>query len=241
MVTFHVVTLFPEIISQYCSVSIVSRGVRAGHLTIETYNPRDFTTDKYRKVDDSPYGGGAGMVLKPEPFFAAFESIDRPENSPVLLMTPQGRPFVQADAESFSECSDLTIICGHYEGFDERIRTVATHEFSIGDYVLTGGELASLVIIDAVGRLVPGVIGKSISLMHESFVGGLLEGPQYTKPAVFRDMEVPEVLRSGNHSEIEKWRRRESLRRTFFRRPELLKSADLTDEDRRFLESLQID
>lgn len=239
MLTFHVITLFPEMITQYCALSIVSRGVKAGHLAIETYNPRDFCADKYRKVDDTPYGGGAGMVLKPEPFFAAFESINRTPESPVLLATPQGHTFDQHKAERLSKETTITLICGHYEGFDERIRTVATEEFSIGDYVLTGGELASLIVIDAVGRLVPGVIGKSISLAHESFVDGLLEGPQYTKPPVFRDMEVPEVLRSGNHAVIEKWRRQESLRRTFLRRPDLLESADLNEEDRRFLKSIE--
>ncbi len=237
--TFHVITLFPELIDEYCSVSIVSRGIKAGHLAIKTYNPRTFCADKYRKVDDTPYGGGAGMVLKPEPFFAAFESVERSLDSPVLLATPQGRPFVQERAEALAHSKDITLICGHYEGFDERIRTLATEEFSVGDYVLTGGELASLIVIDAVGRLVPGVIGKSISLAHESFVEGLLECPQYTKPPLFRGIEVPAVLRSGNHAEIEKWRRRESLRRTWLRRRDLLESADLNEEDRRFLKTLE--
>lgn len=238
MLTFHVITLFPELIEQYCSVSIVGRGIKAGCLCVKTYNPRDFCSDRYRKVDDTPYGGGAGMVLKPEPFFAAFESIERPEQSPVLLATPQGTPFVQERAEQLAGNEHIVLICGHYEGFDERIRSLATDEFSIGDYVLTGGELASLVVIDATGRLVPGVLGKSISLAHESFNDGLLESPHYTKPPVFRGMEVPAILRSGNHAEIERWRRRESLRRTLSRRPDLLKSADLSEEDRRFLESL---
>lgn len=238
MLTFHVITLFPEMVQQYCSVSIISRGIKAGHLSVKTYNPRDFCADKYRKVDDTPYGGGAGMVLKPEPFFAAYESIERDAGSPVILASPQGRRFVQDTAQSLSEEKHITVICGHYEGFDERIRTVATVEISVGDYVLTGGELAALIVIDAVGRLVPGVIGKSISLVHESFVDGLLEAPQYTKPAVFRGMEVPEILRSGNHAEIEKWRRRESLRRTQQRRPDLIKTANLTEDDRRFLDNL---
>jgi tRNA (guanine37-N1)-methyltransferase len=238
MVTFHVITLFPELISTYCSVSIVHRGIQAGAVAVRTYNPREFCLDKYRKVDDTPYGGGAGMVLKPEPFFAAFESIERKPDTPVILMTPQGKPFKQEHAASLSEQSDITLICGHYEGFDERIRSVATMEISLGDFVLTGGELPSLAVIDATARLVPGVIGKSISLAHESFVDGLLEGPQYTKPPVFRDMEVPEVLRGGNHREIERWRRREALRRTLERRPDLLATAQLSDEDREYLRRL---
>lgn len=208
---------------------------------MKTYNPRDFCADKYRKVDDTPYGGGAGMVLKPEPFFAAFESIERAVDSPVIMMTPQGQPFKQETANKLAEeNTDITLICGHYEGFDERIRSVATMEISLGDFVLTGGELPSLAIIDATARLVPGVIGKSISLANESFVHGLLEGPTYTKPPVFRDMEVPEVLRSGNHREIDKWRRREALKRTAERRPDLLPHANLTREDRDYLRTLGV-
>lgn len=238
MVSFHVITLFPELIAMYCSTSIVGRGLSAGKTSLTTVNPRDFCQDKYRKVDDTPYGGGAGMVLKPEPFFAAFESINRAPNSPVILVTPQGKPFKQHMAVALSEQPDITLFCGHYEGFDERIRSLATDEVSIGDYVLTGGELACLVIIDAVSRLVPGVIGKSISLHNESFVDGLLEGPQYTKPAEFRNLVVPEVLRSGNHQDIARWRRQESLRRTKERRPDLLEFASLSKEDKKFLDSI---
>lgn len=178
------------------------------------------------------------MVLKPEPFFAAFESIAVP-NLTTIMLTPQGQTFKQDFAEKLAEEKDIAFICGHYEGFDERIRTLATHEVSIGDFVLTGGELPALTIIDAVGRLVPGVIGKSVSLAHESHVDGLLEGPQYTKPPVFRDMEVPEILRGGNHREIEKWRRKESLRRTFERRPDLIEKAKLDKEDIRYLQTLR--
>jgi tRNA (guanine37-N1)-methyltransferase len=235
MLNFHVVTLFPELISTYASYSMVHRGIQAGAISVQTYNPRDFCADKYRKVDDTPYGGGAGMVLKPEPFFAAVESIQRSASSPVILMTPQGATFKQADANMLAAEADITLICGHYEGFDERIRTLCSHEISIGDFVLTGGELPALTIVDAVARLIPGVIGKLISVANESFVDGLLEGPQYTKPPVFRDMEVPEVLRSGNHREIEKWRRKEALLRTWKRRPDLIKQAELSAEERRFL------
>jgi tRNA (guanine37-N1)-methyltransferase len=241
MLTFHVITLFPELIEQYCSFSIVSRGIAAGKIAMKTYNPRDFCEDKYRKVDDTPYGGGAGMVLKPEPIFAALEAIERPPDSPVVLLTPQGKPLKQAACEELTAASDITLICGHYEGFDERIRTLATHEISLGDFVLTGGELAALSVIDAVGRLVPGVIGKSISLLHESFNDHLLEGPQYTKPASFRGMEVPEILRSGNHADVARWRRQQALRRTLERRPDLLADANLDESDRKFLDKLADD
>lgn len=240
MLHFHVVTLFPELISTYVETSIIGRGIKAERLSVRTYNPRDFATDSYRKVDDTPYGGGAGMVLKPEPFFAAFESIERPADSPVLLMSPQGDRFAHNSAAKLAETeSHITILCGHYEGFDERIRTLATHEFSVGDYVLTGGELASLIMIDAIGRLVPGVVGKHLSVQTESFADGLLEGPQYTKPVEFRGMTVPEVVRSGNHKLIAAWRRQEALRRTFERRPDLLELAELDKADQRFLETMK--
>ncbi len=235
MLKFHVITLFPELIQTYCTTSIIGRGAEANKIAITTYNPRDFCADKYRKVDDTPYGGGAGMVLKPEPFFAAFESIERAADSPVLLMTPQGLPFKQSLADSLANVSDITIVCGHYEGFDERIRTLATQEICIGDFVMTGGELPALAVIDAVARQVPGVLGKSISLHQESFIDGLLEGPQYTKPPEFRGQTVPDVLRSGNHQEIARWRRQQALIRTRQRRPELLENADLSKEDMEFL------
>jgi len=241
MPTFHVITLFPELIETCCAASIIGRGMREGHLALKTYNPRDFCPDKYRKVDDTPYGGGAGMVLKPEPLFAACESIERDAGSPVLLMTPQGTPFNQSLARTLAGAPDITLICGHYEGFDERIRTLATHEVSIGDFVLTGGELPALAVIDAVGRLVPGVLGKSISLAHESFDDGLLEGPQYTKPPSFRGMDVPEILRSGNHQEVARWRREQALKRTRERRPDMLESVELSAGDRAFLAGLARD
>lgn len=236
---FHIITLFPELIEQYCQTSIIGRGIKAGALSVQTYNPRDFALDKYRKVDDTPYGGGAGMVLKPEPFFACMESIVRPEQSPVLLMTPEGRRFDQNFAVSLSASSDITLMCGHYEGFDERIRSLATEEVSLGDYVLTGGELPALAIIDAVGRLIPGVLGKSLSLHHESFNENLLEGPQYTKPPEFRGMTVPAVLRSGDHAAVARYRREEALKRTFMRRPDLLERAQLNETDKKFLRKLE--
>ncbi len=239
MLSFSVITLFPELIREYCQLSIIGRGVKAGKISIESINPRDFCQDKYRKVDDTPYGGGAGMVLKPEPFFAAFESIQRPDQSPVILATPQGSVFNANQAVSFSKEQHLTILCGHYEGFDERIRTLATHEISIGDFVLTGGELAALVIIDAVSRFIPGVVGKHVSVLQESFTDGLLEGPQYTKPPEFRGMIVPEIIRSGDHKAMEKWRREQALKRTFERRPDLLSQATLDKDDLKFLDSLK--
>lgn len=239
MLTFHVVTLFPELILAYCGASIIGRGVKAAKIAVETRNPRDFCADKYRKVDDTPYGGGAGMVLKPEPIFAAVESIERAPDAPVLLMTPQGRPFRQQDAEQYSTVSQITIICGHYEGFDERIRTLATHEISLGDFVLTGGELAALAVIDAVGRLVPGVVGKQLSLADESFTNGLLEAPQYTKPPEFRGMLVPEILRSGDHKAVADWRRRQALIRTAKRRPDLLDKLELSSADKTVIESAE--
>lgn len=236
---FHIVTLFPELIQQYCQTSIIGRGIKAGALTVQTYNPRDFALDKYRKVDDTPYGGGAGMVLKPEPFFACLESIQKPPQSPVLLMTPEGRTFNQEYAVELSQETDITLMCGHYEGFDERIRSLASAEVSVGDFVLTGGELPALAIIDAVGRLIPGVLGKSLSLHHESFNDNLLEGPQYTKPPEFRGMNVPAVLRSGDHAAVARYRREEALRRTFLRRPDLLQRAQLNETDKKFLRKLQ--
>ncbi len=238
MLSFHVITLFPDLITTYCSVSIINRGIQAGAIAVRTYCPRDFCADKYRKVDDTPYGGGAGMVLKPEPFYAAFESIERKPDSPVVLLTPQGQPFGQIVANQLSQEQDVTLICGHYEGFDERIRAVATMEISLGDFVMTGGELPALAVIDATGRLVPGVIGKANSLANESFVDGLLEGPQYTKPQVFRDMEVPPILLSGHHRDIEKWRHQQALKRTAERRPDLLRALNLSAEDLKFLKTL---
>jgi len=180
------------------------------------------------------------MVLKPEPFFASVESVQCQPGSPVLLMTPQGTPFKQRLASQLAEQPDIVIICGHYEGFDERIRTLATHEISIGDYVLTGGELPSLVIIDAICRLIPGVLGKSASLVHESFEDSLLEGPQYTKPAEFRGIKVPEILLSGDHQAIATWRREQALKRTFDKRQDLLNKAPLSQEEQEYIKHLHI-
>lgn len=239
MLTFHVITLFPDLIQTYCSTSIIGRGVTAARISVQTYNPRDYCQDKYRKVDDTPYGGGVGMVLKPEPIFAALESIVRAENSPICLLSPQGKTFNQKKAEELASMSDITLICGHYEGFDERIRSLATMEISLGDFVLTGGELPSLAVIDAVARLVPGVLGKFDSAAEESFSSLLLEAPHYTKPAEYKGMVVPEILRSGNHKAVAKWRRQQALTRTLQRRPDLLEKAPLDEADRRFIAELK--
>ncbi|RTL43103.1 MAG: tRNA (guanosine(37)-N1)-methyltransferase TrmD [Candidatus Melainabacteria bacterium] len=238
MLTFHVITLFPELIETYCATSIIGRGVKAGRIAVKTYNPRDFCEDKYRKVDDTPYGGGVGMVLKPEPFYAALESIQRADGSPVCMLTPQGQTFSQNMAETLAKVQDIVLICGHYEGFDERIRCAATLEISIGDFVVTGGELPALTVLDAVGRLIPGVLGKLDSATDESFNNSLLEAPQYTKPSEFRGMVVPEVLRSGDHKAITLWRRQQALKRTLERRPDLLEHANLDARDREFLNEL---
>ena len=244
MFNFHIISLFPEIFDTYCTTSIIGRGCEGGAIQVQIYNPRDFCTDKYRRVDDTPYGGGAGMVMKPEPLFAAFESIQRHTNSPVLLTSPRGQVFSQKLAHDFADnkSQEITIICGRYEGIDERVATLATHEISLGDFVLTGGELPALTIIDAVSRLIPGVLGQADSIIDESFGTGLfqgiLEAPQYTKPPEFRGMSVPDVLRNGDHKAIEKWRRQEALRVAYQRRPDLLEKAHLSKEDRHFLESL---
>jgi len=237
-----VVTIFPEVVECGIGYSIVKRAREKGILDARVHNLRDYTHDRHRKTDDEPFGHGAGMVMKPEPIFEAVEAIEaEAERKPwVVLLTPQGRLFSQRVAKELAAREHLVFICGHYEGVDERVREhLVDDEISIGDYVLTGGELPALVIIDAVTRLLPGVLGKEESAEQESFAGGLLEYPHYTRPAEFRGWRVPEVLLSGHHAEIDKWRRRESLKRTLLRRPDLLERAELTDEDRRMLEEIK--
>jgi tRNA (guanine37-N1)-methyltransferase len=220
---YNVITLFPEMFGDPLNASIVKRAQEKGLIKISVHNLRDHCTDKHRVTDDIPYGGGVGMVMKPEPLIKAIETLRtaRPE-ARTLLMTPQGKRFNQNDAERLTAYPALTLVCGRYEGVDERVRSFVDEEVSIGDYILTGGELASMVIIDAVTRLLPGVLGDAESLKEESFNQSLLEAPQYTRPRVFRDMEVPEVLLSGNHAEIERWRQEQALKRTEERRPDLL-------------------
>lgn len=219
-----VLTLFPEMFENYLKESIIGRAIKEQKVEINIYNIRDFTLDKHNKVDDYGYGGGAGMVLMPEPVKRAIDHV-RKENSIVVMMTPQGEVYNQKKAYEFSKFDHLILLCGHYEGFDERIRNFVDLEISIGDYVLTGGELASMVIIDSVTRLIDGVIDEN-SHLNDSFNDNLLDYPVYTKPADYEGMKVPDVLLSGNHELIAKWRLEESLKRTKIRRPDLLKKRD---------------
>lgn len=219
---FDVLTLFPEVIESYCDVSIMKRASDSGVLTVKAINPRDFTLDKHKKVDDTPYGGGAGMVLAPQPYVDAYESIEHENNSLTVLMSPQGEPLSEGLVCELANYNQIIILCGHYEGFDERIREIIKpKEISIGDYVLTGGELPALCLIDAVSRKIEGTLGKIESAHDDSFSNGLLEYPQYTKPRDFRGYKVPEVLLNGNHKEIEKFRHEQQIERTKSRRPDL--------------------
>ena len=218
-----VISLAPQAFTLLGELGVIGRAFAAGRAELHLHNPRDHATDRYRKVDDEPYGGGAGMVLKPEPVFAAFESIPVCSQRRVLLMTPQGRPLIQADLQRWAESHDqLVLLCGHYEGFDERIRSLADEEVSLGDFVLTGGELPAMTIINGVVRLLPGTVGTAASLVDESHSDLLLEHPHYTRPADFRGMSVPDVLRSGDHAAIARWRQQQREHRTANRRPDLL-------------------
>jgi tRNA (guanine37-N1)-methyltransferase len=247
-----VLTLFPEMFTGVFNASILGKAQDKGIVSLNTVNFRDFSGNKHNTVDDTPYGGGGGMVLKAEPIFGAVEHLlaQRSEQEPerdsgeseeekkprIILMCPQGAKFSQQIAQELSGESHLIFICGHYEGYDERIRDhLITDELSVGDYVLTGGELPAMVVIDTVARLLPGVLGNNQSAITDSFSDGLLEYPHYTRPAEFRGWKVPDALLSGHHAEIVKWRRRESLKRTLERRPELLEHAELTAEERRWL------
>ncbi len=242
-----ILTLFPEMFQGPFSVGIFQRAIDRDLVEVNIHNIRDFTHDKHHIVDDYSYGGGAGMVLKPEPIFEAVESVksdiyneEKPDKLPVILLTPQGRLFRQQIAQELSSYSHLILICGRYEGVDERVRQhLATDELSIGDYVLGGGELAAMVVTEAVVRLLPGVLGSEESALDDSHTAGLLEYPQYTRPSVYRGWAVPEVLLSGDHGQIEKWRRQQAILRTLKRRPELLDKADLTSEERKLIEKLK--
>lgn len=226
----------------FLTTSIIRKAHEKGLIETKITNFRDFTTDKHQTVDDTPYGGGGGMVLKPQPLFDAVDHLlaDESERPPILLMSPQGAPFTQQKAEELAKHKRLVILCGHYEGYDERIRQhLATEEISIGDFVLTGGELPAMIMIDSVSRLIPGVLGNHSSAVTDSFSTGLLEYPHYTRPVDFRGLKVPDILLSGHHANIEKWRRQQSLLRTWERRPDLLLTAPLSDEDRAFLRTLE--
>ena len=215
-----VLTVFPEMVPLVAGWGVLSRAIASGRLRLRAVNIRDFTMDQRRTTDDAPYGGGAGMVMKPEPVVKAIEYARGERNGHVILMTPQGCPFTQVRARELSQASHLILVCGRYEGIDERIRAFVDEEISIGDYILTGGELPAFVVIDAVVRLIPGVLGNEASTGEESFSEGLLEYPQYTRPQVFRGMPVPEILLSGHHEKIRQWRREMSLKRTRERYPE---------------------
>jgi len=212
---FSIMTLFPDVIKGYCNQSIIKRACEKKIIELEIINPRDFTLDKHKKVDDTPYGGGCGMVLAAQPYVDAYEQINISENSQTILLTPQGEKFNDKISNELAKLNQIVLICGHYEGFDERIRTIIKpREISVGDFVLTGGELPALCILDAVSRKIEGTLGKLDSAHNDSFSSGLLEHAQYTKPRNYRGLEVPEVLLSGNHAEIEKYRLQDSIKRT---------------------------
>ena len=237
---FDILTIFPDMLEGPLSASILGKAADKGLIEINLHNLRDWAEGKHQVTDDTPYGGGDGMVMKVEPVAAALSELrEKSPASRVLLMSPQGKTFQQADAERFSQEAGLVFVCGRYEGFDERIRSLVDEEVSLGDFVLTGGELAAATILDATARLLPGVLGAAGSALGDSFSDGLLEYPQYTRPAEFKGVRVPEVLTSGNHQLIANWRRREQLRRTLKRRPELLESAPLSKEDLLYLDELR--
>ena len=237
---FDILTLFPEMFSSPFKESILAKAIEKGLIEVRTINIRDFALDKHRIVDDAPYGGGQGMVMKVEPIARAIEQVKSKDPSVrTIYLTPEGKPLNEEMARQLSSRSHLILLCGRYEGVDERARELfVDEEISIGDYVLTGGELAAMVLIDAVSRLLPGVLGSDRSAEEDSFFGSLLEYPQYTRPATFRGYEVPEVLLSGNHQAISLWRRKEALRRTWMRRPDLLSKASLSEEDKKILEEI---
>ena len=240
---FDVFTLLPDAFSPYLQASILQKAAERGLLEFHVHNIRDYAHDRHHTTDDTPYGGGGGMVMKPEPVFEAIESVlGAPPAGPVILLTPQGRVFNQKIALELASQPQIALLCGRYEGIDERIREhLVTDEISIGDYVLTGGELPALILIDAISRLLPGVLGDPDGAMDDSHASGLLEYPHYTRPPEFRGWGVPEILLSGDHAKIDKWRREESLLRTLAKRPDLLANAPLTDADKKFLNRLKND
>jgi tRNA (guanine37-N1)-methyltransferase len=237
---FDVFTLFPEMFPAYLEESIIKRASEAKLIEVYVHNIRDWAQDKHKVTDDTPFGGGGGMVMKPEPIFAAVEDRLGPNPScPVILLTPQGRLFNQRVAEEFGRLDHLALLCGRYEGVDERVREhLVSDEISMGDFVLTGGELPALMLIDAVTRLLPGALGDPMGAQNDSHAEGLLEHPHYTRPAEYRGWEAPEVLLSGDHARIAKWRREQALRRTAERRPDMLEKVELTQEDEDFLKGI---
>lgn len=239
---FHVLTLFPEMIERGVNTSITGRAIQNNLISVNAINIRDFAGNKYGQVDDYPYGGGAGMVMQPGPVYRSYESVvEKIGYAPrVLYMTPQGKVFNQGMAEEFAKEKDIVFLCGHYEGIDERVlEMIVTDNVSIGDYVLTGGELPSMVMIDAISRLVPGVLNNEVSAEFESFNDNLLEYPQYTRPAKFMEKDVPPILLSGDHGKVDRWRRNQSILRTMERRPDLMEKAKLDKEDRKFIRTME--
>jgi tRNA (guanine37-N1)-methyltransferase len=239
MIRFDILTIFPEMFTSFCGCSLLKKALDKGLIEIQLHDIRRHALDKHRMTDDAPYGGGGGMVMKVEPIDRALQAVPRliSEGTPIILLTPQGKRFDQRMAEELAGHRQLVLVCGHYEGVDERVRAhLVNREVSIGDYVLTGGELSAMVVIDAVSRLVPGMLGNCESAGADSFSMGLLEYPHYTRPAVYRGWEVPDVLLSGNHREIEAWRRREALLRTHRRRPDLLDGWGFTAQERLWLD-----
>ena len=237
-----IVSIFPEMVKAAFAEGVVGRAIDRGIVDVAVHDLRDFTTDRHRVVDDVPFGGGPGMVMKPEPFFAAMDGIRERRGVPaaVVLTTPDGARFTHRDAARLSALPHVVLLCGRYEGVDDRVRQqLATEERSIGDYVLSGGELPALVMLDAIARLVPGVVGDDASVARDTFAQGTLDFPQFTRPASFRGADVPAVLLSGHHAAIARWRRREALARTLERRPDLLESASLDDDDREILDALK--
>jgi tRNA (guanine37-N1)-methyltransferase len=237
MIRFDILTVFPEMFMSFCGCSLLKKALDKGLITVQLHDIRSYAADKHHMTDDAPYGGGGGMVMKVEPIDRALLSIPMVADAvPVVLLTPQGERFSQKIAEELAACPQLVFVCGHYEGVDERVREkLVNREISIGDYILTGGELSAMVLVDAISRLVPGVLGNSDSAGEDSFSMGLLEYPHYTRPAEYQGWKVPEVLLSGNHREIELWRRRQSLLRTHKRRPDLLRGMELTEQEKKWL------
>lgn len=236
---FHILTLFPEMVMDGLSTSIIGRGIEKGSISVEAVNIRDYTLDKHKKVDDYPYGGGAGMVMQAQPVYDAWKAVSSrcSDNTRTIYLTPQGRTFNQKIAHDFAKNDDLILLCGHYEGIDERVLEEIVDDYiSIGDYVLTGGELASMVVVDAVSRLVPGVLHNDESASTESFENNLLEYPQYSRPEIWNGKQVPAILLSGDHAKVDAWRREQSILRTLERRPDLLDGAELTSKEIKFIE-----
>ncbi len=240
MVDIRILTIFPGIFDSFLAHGNPARAMEAGLLKVEAVDLRDFTQDRHKCVDDYPYGGGTGMVMKPDPLSAAIQGIRSEMDSPaVLLMTPQGRLFNQQIAEELAVFNSLLLVCGRYEGIDERVRAFVDDEISIGDYILSGGETAAMVVVDAISRLIPGVIGADSHLCGESFYDGLLEYPQYTRPRIFEGMEVPAILLEGHHAKIQRWRRKQALVRTLERRPELIEDRSFGPEDEELLDEIR--